>query len=385
MTRVPPFLRWLAGGLTAVAALTVVFALKGDGQPVPLPAESSPVATPTATSTPLPDLERLLVQVTDDELRTVGTAVLVRDGDVLTAVTLDPQVVVDFGQVGLQTLRDAGPIVPLTVMQDALARNTGIRIDGVFTLQRLALAGLVDSVGGVTIDAPRPLQVGPDPSNPEWVTGGRQVLPGAVAADYALYRGPREREEARTARFADVLIAVMSALPRDTGSAKDVIAALGSTSRTTAPTPVLAEFLVDLNAEGAWKGVTVVPLPTVPSQLERAPGSTWLRLDLAGTSEVVGAFGGLPNAEPLRVVVVGGTPAERLELRDRLRESGQVFIDGGGTAAAATTVTLDAALPTFPTRDFVVKMGLDVTEPATSEPGLFGDVLVTLAGAGNDR
>lgn len=385
MTRVPPFLRWLAGGLTAVAVLTAAFALKGDGQPVPLPTESSPMATPTSTTPPFPDLERLLIQVTDDELRTVGTAILVRDGDALAAVTLDPQVVVDFGQVGLQTLRDAGPIVPLPVMQDAIQRNTGIRIDGVFTLQRLALAGLVDSVGGVTIEAPRPLQVGPDPSNPEWVTSGRQVLSGAVAADYALYRGPREREETRTARFTDVLSAVMSALPRDTGSAKDVIAALGSTSRTTAPTPVLAEYLVDLNAVGAWSGITVVPLPTAPSQLERAPGSTWLRLDLAATSAVVDAFGELPNTDPLRVVVVGGTPAARLELRDRLRESGHVFIDGGGTAATVTTVTLDAALPTFPTRDFVLKLGLDVTVPATSEPGLFGDVLVTLAGAGNDR
>lgn len=376
MNRIPYFLRWLAGGLVAVAVLTALFALKGEGQPNPLPTLDP--ASPTPSTPAAPVVGNLLVQVTDDSLRTVASVLLSRDGTTLRGVTMDPHLVCDFGQLGLQTLSSAGPIVPLPAMQETVQRSTDMRVDGVLTLQRLAFAGLIDSVGGVTVTVDRPMQVSPDPANPTWVGSGSQVLAGVVAADYALYRGPREAEAARVSRFSTVLSAVLSALPRDTGSTSSVISALGSTARSTVPTDAVSQFLVGLNTDDLWRSAQWTALPTALSVLEQDAASTWLRVDVLAVADLAREVGLAPREGPLRVVVDGGSAAQRLTVRDLLRENGYVFIDGGGNDAAMTAITIDQSLTSFGTREFVLVLGLRVTGVATVADVGFGDIELTI-------
>jgi hypothetical protein len=335
-------LRWLAGSLAAVAVLTAAFAVKGDGQPAPAPSQS--------TSSPQPPIEHLLVQVSDDQGRIIDNAIVTFTGSAVEVVTIDSMLACDFGQVGLQTVNAAGPIVAMSDMQRTIELNTGLRIDATISLQRMALAGMVDAVGGITVDT----------------EAGRRLLPGALAAEYAVIRSPLEPESARMARFTAVLAAVMSALPRDVQEATDVISALGSTAHSTVPTATVAQFLVTISDK--WRQAKIATVPVVPSDL----GPQWQRLD------VDNALPQTIDSSSIRVVVQGGLAAQRLTIRDALREWGAVFIDGGNEGAL-TTVTLDASLSSFATRDFVQALDLDVTTPATSVPNLFGDVLVTLA------
>ena len=71
MNRIPSFLKWLISSILAVALLTGIFFLRGDGQAAPLPAEltASPTASPSASATadPATDINNLMIALIDSE------------------------------------------------------------------------------------------------------------------------------------------------------------------------------------------------------------------------------------------------------------------------------------------------------------------------------
>ena len=83
MNRIPSFLKWLTSSILAIAILTGVFFLRGDGQATPLSADvtAMPTAMPTATDAssdgpitgeaqtqdPATDIDNLLIALVDSE------------------------------------------------------------------------------------------------------------------------------------------------------------------------------------------------------------------------------------------------------------------------------------------------------------------------------
>ena len=382
MNRVHPLVRWLAGSTVAVALLTLAFVVKGNGQPVPLP--STVTASPSSSAVPVkPSTDRLFIQLSDQRNRVEANVLVVRTASGLQVVTLNSKVAFDFGQVGIQTIESAGQITSMATMAQVIQDGTGLTIGPVLQMQRLALAGLIDAVGGVQVNSASLIDVAADPTNPEWVAAGVNQLQGGVAADYALYQGKRETAVAKSSRTVEVLKAALAKLPRDLVRCSDLLSALGGTARTSVPTDDVAAFLTDLNAHAMWPKTTHVDIPTRRSDLQRQASSTWLRVDPADATKI--AIATAPSKPAKKsdsriVVVAGGDATTRLRIRDKLRAKGYTFVDGGfAKVASVTTITLDSTLTTFSTRTFAIAVGADtLTVKVLQNADIYGDVRISV-------
>ena len=139
----------------AVALLTGVFVLRGDGQAAPLPAEITASPSVSPTSDPATDINNLLIALIDSQQKIVSVTVLKQssDGTKFSIVNIDPATLIVPPGQGFVPISDAGSQGSFDGVDQAISGALGIPIDGSILLQRLALAGLVDGVGGITIDS----------------------------------------------------------------------------------------------------------------------------------------------------------------------------------------------------------------------------------------
>lgn len=377
MNRLPWFLRWLAGSLAAVALLTAALVVKGQGQP-----ERSAYAQVTAAPSVQQSLERLLVTVADADGHLTGMAILVFSGDSLTVLTLDPHIAGDFGGARLSDFYTAGTTATLSAVQHVMEAATGIRVDGVLAMRQLAFAGLLDLVGGVDVVAPRSLLMG-TPGERVFISGGTSHQSGTIAARYAAYRGPGEPESVRTERYVQVLRAALEGLPVEQGRVREVMSSLGSMAQSSVPTDDIADLFYAINTANAWPTATIEAVPTVPSDLEMTPGSLWVRVDQVGERGVAAALPGTVHVpqRPVRVLVVGGSAAQRLAVRDTLRAAGLTFLDGGSLEQPPlrTAVTIDLVAQPLDLATLLRTAGLANLDPEIRFlPGAAADAVITL-------
>ena len=338
MNRVPPFLRWLVASVAAVAALTGLFYVKGQGQPDPLPAYLTAAPTPTSTEVPK-KIDRLLVQVADSKNHIVGTALLIRGPGTLHVLNFAPHVVLDMGDAGLMDMYTAGAIQLPEQIQRGLTLASGIPIDGTLVMQRLALAGLVDAVGGVDVQSSQMYNIASAGAPQDFVTPGRNHLTGGRAASYATFLALGEAESDRIARFNAVLRAALAGLPNDPVRAQEVVSALGSLARSTIPTPNVVDALSYFNSNNLWPTATYDTIPTKSSALEQSLTSSWRRINLAAANTLISQRVGPTDLTdlPMRILVSGGLATQRLALRNQIHTLGFVFVDGGGGALPPST------------------------------------------------
>lgn len=339
MNRVPYFLRWLTAGISAVALLTGLFILKGQGQRAALPAQITASAEPTKAAQ---NILRLLVQITDNQGATQGAAILARteDSQTLRIFNIDPHSVIDFGEEGIRALSQTGQTTTIDSVQAGVEVATGIPIDATLRLSRLTVAGLVDSVGGIQIDSDKGYLVSGLAETPLYVAEGMSLLSGAQAADYATFVEMGAPESDRIRRMNQVISAVFQALPTDAKRLKETLESLGASAGTNVPTDEVAKMLLDLNSNKSWPLMAARTLPTSVSDLEKAVTSTWLRIERTQTAPIgsampVSKFNS--KEKPTTVMIIGGLAADRLKLRDQLNRSGLAFIDGGNLGLAAQT------------------------------------------------
>jgi len=143
------------------------------------------------------------------------------------------------------TATDPDTLTPWESMRAAL----DLDIEGSWTLDRLAFAGLVDSVGGVFVDVPQAIEVRDE--DDEFVLvirPGRQRLDGITAADYATLAIPGEDERDGALRFRDVWVAVLARLPESPERLRQILTSLGSLARTTTD---IGTLLIALSAARA--------------------------------------------------------------------------------------------------------------------------------------
>ena len=81
MNRIPSFLKWLISSTLAIALLTGVFVIRGDGQAAPLPAELTASPTATSTAEPATDINNLMIALIDSEQKIVSVTVLRQSSD----------------------------------------------------------------------------------------------------------------------------------------------------------------------------------------------------------------------------------------------------------------------------------------------------------------
>jgi anionic cell wall polymer biosynthesis LytR-Cps2A-Psr (LCP) family protein len=126
----------------------------------------------------------------------------------------------------------------------ALTDLLGVSVDGGWVLTEAGLAALVDKVGGVPAEVDVDVvKKAPDGSETVVVRAGSQHLNGAQAAAYATYAVPEEPEQARLARFNDVLDGVLRGLPDQTREIEGTVTSLKGGSSSTVSSSLLAEIL----------------------------------------------------------------------------------------------------------------------------------------------
>ncbi len=238
-------------------------------------------AVPTPTPTVTAEQKTLLLQVRNDADLGADNMVAGVGGDLPPAQLLvASRLIVDVPGAGEQTLGQSARMLDRSASQDALSDLLALRIDGTLSLARLALAGMVDFVGGITVDVDQAITTTDPDSGVQTVVVpvGVQTLDGNQAATYALAWLPDEPEAARMARDPQVMTATISSLPDDALRIEAMLTSLGGSARTTQPTTTVAEFLLQMRAAILAGGQQVRVLPT--TDVEAGDDLALVRVDL---------------------------------------------------------------------------------------------------------
>ena len=264
MNRIPSFLKWLISSILAIALLTGVFVIRGDGQAAPLPAELTASPTPSSTSEPASDINNLMILLIDSEQKIVSVTVLRQseDGKKFAIVNIDPETLIVPPGQGFVPIRDAGVQGSFDGVDQAISGALGIPIDGSMFLQRLALAGLVDGVGGVTIDSENLYRVSESGEAAEYVRPGSALLPGGAAAGYAMVKSKFETTDEFMDRTNQVLRAVFENIQGDQARVDEVLSALGSLAKSNVPTSSIARLIVELRTDNLWPSANISRVPS---------------------------------------------------------------------------------------------------------------------------
>ena len=324
------------------------------------PAKSStvnpkPSPSPTTTLPAKPTQSTVLIELRADDNTAAGSILTGVGGSVDRSVWLsvDPRLLVEVSGLGTSTLAQAVSDPSLNVAQSALSDVAGVRIDGSWRLGRLAFAGLVDAVGGVTVAVPTAVTLGSSSGTAKLVLpAGIDHLQGDAAARYVIALSPGEPQAVRTARMVTVLQQLVMSLPIEAARIRAILGSLGATSESTASTEVLAAYLAHTRSNLVSGNSTFDAIPTLPV-IGSKPVA--VRIDAGRSTKLFAAT--LPLAvrtpgetSPVRVLVQYGaaTPGLPSGVADRLASAGLAYINGAaasgiGFAASQVLVPDDSA------------------------------------------
>jgi LytR cell envelope-related transcriptional attenuator/cell envelope-related transcriptional attenuator-like protein len=207
-----------------------------------------------------------------------------------------------------------------------------------WVLSSSGLAALVDAVGGVraAVDVDV-VETDTKGDKTVVVKAGTQQLKGPAAASYATYLADDEPEQARLARFDEVLTGAAAALPPDPAALEALLTKLGDGSHATLSTAALAGRLEVMRAAAANGSLVRDVLPV--TEIDTGGTSTSYGLDASQTAAKMASLfpGNLTkdaNGETLRVLVENGvgTPGLVEKARGKLVDAGFRFVNGGNAS-----------------------------------------------------
>jgi hypothetical protein len=221
------------------------------------------------------------------------------------------------------------------------------------------------------------------------VRAGNQKLDGASAAAYGTFLSEGEPEQARLARFDDVLTGVAAALPEDRAALVTALAGLGDGSRSTLDSTALADRLLVLRAAAADGALVSDVLPV--KELDTGGTVTDFALDTGQAAATMRSMfpGSLQKdaaGETLRVLVENGvgTPGLVEQARAKLVDDGFRFVNGGnasefGLAESVVLVPDGTSQSTARGRRVADSLGLPAGAVVPSDRGqTVADVIVIL-------
>lgn len=280
----------------------------------------------------------LLFQIRDENSIAVNDTILAVGGPQDNGISLMvPQsLILDVPTGGPLPLGQVARLPDPSASADALRDLLGVRVDATFSLDRLAFAGLVDAVGGVTANVDTDVvTVKPDGTQTVVVPSGTRQLNGLDATAYATYLAPGEPEEARMQRFDQIFQLVVQKLPADANQIEPILTSLGSLARSTVPTSQVAAFLARFRYEVAAGNVQAQNLPT--TKIDAGSGtSNIVRIDSAPAATMIDTL--LPDAvlrpgpnSKVRVLVQNGVliPGLGQAARALLVDAGFTYLSGG--------------------------------------------------------
>lgn len=337
-----------------IAAVIIVLVL-GTGAVLLLPqdqVQSPAVAAPSAPTVeqsiaaPPPSQRTLLFQVTDKEGLAVANVLLATGGAVNggSRIYLSPILLVP---TPLPT-----PLESTVGATDTLQARTGVamllgvRVDAAVAFNRLALAALVDAVGGVPMSVQESVRVVDATGRTvESVPVGARTLPGVSAATYALALQPGEQQGDRLRRFGEIMERVLAELPDDVESMRQLVLSLGSLAKSTATNDELVDTLMLVQAEAAagTSEQVVLPVTTLRSGraavMQRPEGPELVESLLPDARLTPG------ESRTIRVVLVraGAPTASVLAATASLIDAGFTVVDGGRRLRGETRVVIPDA------------------------------------------
>ena len=272
----PPAWRARVAVIAAVIVLlavgsTVVWLILRAGESVPGPApDLRPSASASDAGRPEPAQRTLLLQLVDDDQAVGNVLYGTPDADTPGAALVLPADLLIPVPEPIPLGRTAGTADTLDAQQ-GVAALVGARVDASLELSRLALAGLVDGLGGVSVALTEPLRVRDERGQVvKVVPPGLRTLDGVAAASYAIMREPDEPESARMARVSGVMDQVLGALPGDPDALAQLLLSLGSMAPSTATNEELVDLLIALGQAARDGQLGSEPLRTVTLRSGRA-------------------------------------------------------------------------------------------------------------------
>lgn len=264
MNRIPAFLKWLTSSLLAIALLTGVFVMRGDGQAIPLADQVIAVPEPAQeVAESAQEVHNLMFALIDSDQKIVSVTVIRHSvlEEKLSIVNIDPATLIVPPGQGFVPISDAGLQGSFDGVDKAISGALGIPIDGSIYLQRLAYAGLVDSIGGITVVSENLYRVSERGEVPRYVRAGTSLLEGSDAAGYAMLQSKFETTDEFMTRGNQVLRAVFENLQGDQERVDEIFSALGSIARSNVPTASIARLIIELRAANLWPSAHISRLP----------------------------------------------------------------------------------------------------------------------------
>lgn len=300
-----------------------------------------PSDTEPPTATTVGDKQLItLVQVTGTDGTAAASAIVGTTKGAASAVALlvPSRLNVDVAGSGAMAFGETTTIGDPEASSAALTDLLGLRVDDTWTLTKPALVALVDAVGGVqaAVDVDV-VDTAPNGAQTVVVKAGNQLLKGSAAVAYATYLADTEPEEARLARFDDVLTAMLSKLPADETGIGAFLATAGAGSSSNLDQGALAARLAVMR-EAAKKGEFVSDVLPVNEIDTGGPvpsyGLNVGDADAALRDKFPGALQKDASGGVVRVLVENGvgTPGLAEQARSKLVDAGFQFKNGGNAS-----------------------------------------------------
>ena len=302
-----------------------------------------------------PAKSAILLQISNSTGNAVADALLVTDSSATSgtgtaktvtgkgsAVLIPSQLEVNTTGFGLQPFGgDMAQSVP-AADKETVADTFGVTVDGVWRMDEVTFAGLIDEIGGIKLTANAAVPAVTVTPTAAAIPAGAGKLTGGQAIAYGTYAAKGEAPGAQSDRFGQVVAALLAALPNDAVAVTSYLNHLGIVDDPALPESKLSPILAALATEQQAGAFTAKVLPV------RTDGSN--ELDFQAAAPIVSSLlgGALTAGAPgkvSRVLVEDATgsantrsQAVRGAAQAKLANSGYTFLDGSTVAVRTTSV-----------------------------------------------
>lgn len=324
-----------------------------------LPTEVDQMPSAVIGSTRQGTRQRTLLLLIRDKDSLVTNAVLLATSDArhpASAVLIPPSLLVPIPSWTSLAETAASPDTLLS--RNAVSMLLGVRVDASMILDRLALAAIVDAIGGVPAEVDRPVTVLESGKVVVNVPAGARVLNGVTASDYAMALPAGRAETDRMTRFTSVLRAILRDLPQQPEELRQLVLSLGSLAKSTQTNEQIVAILADLGRDSVAGDIGYRDLPVTAVRgdgVVQVDQSRARALILDSLSDAVLQPG---ESSGVRVVLAtaGATPGQVALALGRMEAEGMTVIESGPAPIQlpTTAVMVQDASPV------ARAMGLDV-------------------------